>query len=406
MLLQEKAGLSAVGDDAAPRAPIELPHHEVGASPASYKPSAPVLPSTRHLIVEGQGAHAYLCTLYGQLEASQLLIFPNAIWHTFDEALEYVQRSITPLLQTLTFVSLDPLLYGASRRAFARLLRQLNIPCFGILHRPPDTAERADALREAAPQMAGILVLAEPLVELMQEQFQLTNVLYLPIHPPFAAYATRSREKVRSKVGASEAQAVFSVLGQVHRGKGIDLLLQALDHVPPADLNDMLFLIAGRSFLDCEKISKSFSDRNAHCYLDLRSSDDPVRYTVLTDREFGEFVAASDFGLLLYQEDQRLCMSGVAPNYVWGSKPLIALRNSIIGRTVAQNELGIVIDDDVPQAVAKALTSALRLVRQGWQPTAAYNKYRAEIAPDRVLDKLAEILGDKPQRRTTRLADR
>jgi len=91
-------------------------------------------------------------------------------------------------------------------------------------------------------------------------------------------------------------------------------------------------------------------------------------------------------------------MSGVAPNYVWGFKPLIAFENSIIGRTVAQNELGIAVEEESPKAVAQALTRAMRLLRQGWKPTQAYSKYRAEIAPDNVVDRLSEILGDKPRR--------
>ena len=40
---------------------------------------------------------------------------------------------------------------------------------------------------------------------------------------------------------------VFSILGEARRGKGIDVLLQALDHVQRDDLQNMFFLIAGRS---------------------------------------------------------------------------------------------------------------------------------------------------------------
>ena len=95
-------------------------------------------------------------------------------------------------------------------------------------------------------------------------------------------------------------------------------------------------------------------------------------------------------------------MSGVAPNYVWGFKPIVAFADSVIGRTVARSDLGIVVDEETPQAVAHALTCALHEHRRGWQPTPSYDKYRSEIDPRAVLDRLARILGDTQRHDTHR----
>jgi GT2 family glycosyltransferase len=383
-----------------------LPHQQPARAASLYQPNAPILPSTKHLIVEGQPAHYFLYVLYGELDDSQLLVFPHPMWHSFDEPLAYVQRSVTPLVRTVTFVTLDPLIYGASKRAFIRLIQTSGLACFGILHRPPETPEQADALREVAPQMAGIMVLAEALVETLQQRFQLGNVSYLPLHPPFAKYATRDAGRIRSKIGVPEGHVVFSILGEARRGKGIDVLLQALDYVRRDDLQNMFFLIAGRSqHIDRNTIASGFLEKGVRHHIDLRSSDHPLKYAVLTEREFGEYVSASDVGLVLYQHEQRACMSGGAPNYVWGFKPLITFADSVIGRTVAQHELGIVVEAETPEAVALALTSALRLQRQGWKPAAAYNRYRAAIEPEAVLDRLAAILGDTRRRGTPRSSE-
>ena len=191
---------------------------------------------------------------------------------------------------------------------------------------------------------------------------------------------------------------MFSILGEARRGKGIDVLLQALDHVQRDDLQNMFFLIAGRSQgFDGDVISSSFREKRVHHHVDLRSSDHPLNYAVLTEREFGEYVCASDVGLVLYQHEQRHCMSGVAPNYVWGFKPLVAFANSVIGRTVARSDLGIVVEEETPQAVAQALTCALHVQRRGWKPTPSCDKYRSEIDPGAVLDRLATILGDSAE---------
>jgi GT2 family glycosyltransferase len=378
---------------------IERPHRLSRHSDLPYQPNAPILPATRHLIVEGQPAHSFLYALYGELSDSQLLVFPQPMWENFDGSLAYVQRSVSPHLETLTFVTLEPLVYGPSRRAFTNLIRESDVACFGILHRLPDTVEQADALREIAPQLAGILVLAEALGEVLQQQVQLDNVFYLPLHPRFAKYIARDAARIRATIGASVGHVVFSILGEARRGKGIDVLLQALEHVQRDDLQNMFFLIAGRSQgFDGDVISSAFLEKGVHHHVDLRSSDHPLNYAVLSEREFGEYVCASDVGLVLYQHEQRHCMSGVAPNYAWGGKPLVAFADSVIGRTVARSELGIVVEEETPQAVAQALTSALHVQRRGWKPTPSCDKYRSEIDPGAVLDKLATILGDTQRR--------
>jgi len=380
---------------------MEQPHQPSRYADLLYQPNAPILPTTRHLIVEGKPAHTFLYALYGGLPASQLLVFPQPMSHNFDGPLAYVQRSVTPAIETITFVTLEPLVYGPSRRALTQLIRESDAACFGILHRLPETAKHADALREVAHLLAGIIVLAEALGEELRQRLELDNVVYLPLHPAFAKYATSDAARIRAAIGVSAGQVVFSILGEARRGKGIDVVLQALDHVQRDDLENMFFLIAGRSQgLDGDEISSAFRQKRVHHHVDVRSSDHPLNYAVLTEREFGEYVSASDVGLVLYQHEQRHCMSGVAPNYVWGFKPLVAFANSVIGRTIARSDLGIVVEEETPQAVAEALTSAMDVQRRGWKPTPLFDKYRSEIAPSAVLDRLATILGDRQRRNT------
>jgi len=371
----------------------ERPYQSSRYADLPYRPNAPILPTTKHLIVEGRPAHAFLYALYGELADSQLLVFPQPMAQNFDGPLAYVQRSVTPAVETLMFVTLEPLIYGPSRRALTQLIRETDVACFGILHRLPDTAKHADAFRDVAPLLTGIIVLAEALGEELRRRFQLNNVFYLPLHPPYARYAMSDAARIRARIGVPPGNVVFSILGETRRGKGIDVLLEALDHVQRDDLRNMFFLIAGRSEgFDGDAISSRFRQKEVCHHVDLRSSDHPLNYAVLTEREFGEYVCASDVGLVLYQHEQRSCMSGVAPNYVWGFKPLVAFANSVIGRTVARSDLGIVVEEETPQAVAGALTYALHMQRRGRKSTSLCDKYRSEIDPRAVLDRLATIL--------------
>jgi len=384
---------------------MERPYRSSRYADLQYQPNAPILPTTRHLIVEGRPAHSFLYALYGELADSQLLLFPQPMAHNFDGPLAYVQRSVTPALETLMFVTLEPLVYGPSRRALTQLIRETDVACFGILHRLPETAKQADAFRDVAPLLTGIIVLAEALGEELRRRFQLNNVFYLPLHPPFARYATSDAARIRARIGVPPGHVVFSILGEARRGKGIDVLLQALDHVQRDDRQNMFFLIAGRAQgFDGDVISSSFRQKGVDHHVDVRSSDHPLNYAVLTEREFGEYVCASDVGLVLYQHEQRYCMSGVAPNYVWGFKPLVAFANSVIGRTVARSDLGIVVEEETPQAIAEALSYALHMQRRGWKPTPLSDKYRSEIDPRAVLDRLATILGNRQRRNQHRVS--
>lgn len=358
-----------------------------------YELNAPVLPWTKHLIIEGKPAHFYLYALYGDLPETQLLLFPHPMWHSFDEALRYVQRSLTHSLKTLTFVTVDPLIYGPSRHELLRLLRESPVSCFGILHRLPENGRQEEALKQVGPHLAGIIVLAEELTSILRERFGLLNAYYLPHHAPLAPYVLGDRSLTRAKIGATEAHFVFSILGEARRGKGIDLLLESLAYVPREISKRIFFLIAGRAqHLDVETIERSLAEANVAHYIDLRSSDNPLKYDVLSDREFGEYIGASDAGLLLYRYDQKECMSGVAPNYVWAKKPLVSFSNTVIGQIIANHDLGIVIDGTKPQDVGAGLASAVEGFGKNWQPGSRFYKYRDEIAAASVLNRLGSIL--------------
>ncbi len=207
---------------------------------------APIHPSTRHLFVEGQPSHFFLYALYGALPDAQLLTLPYPLWHNFDPGLAYIQRSLQPTVQTITFVTLEPLIYGPSRPALIELAQSTDVPIFGILHRIPEDPEQDEALREVAPYIANLFVLAEPLVNVLALDYGIKNVRYFPPSAPLAKFIGSNRDAVRRKIGASETQTVFSILGQVRPGKGLDVLLNAIDQLSNEELSELFFLIAGR----------------------------------------------------------------------------------------------------------------------------------------------------------------
>lgn len=348
-----------------------------------------------YLIVDGRPGHYFLYDVYKGLPGSRLVLFDEDIREPFDAPLDRLRHMMTPDLRAIMFVTIEELIYGPSKDAFVRFLRETGARCTGIVHRLPQTQDRIRALQTAAQHMKAVIVLAPELAEILSARYGIANTRYLPLHSPFATLLPDDPQRIRRRVGAANGQTIFTVMGEARPGKGIELLLEALAHIPADDLASMFFLFGGRDRLGRDQITSAMTAAGARGLVDLRESVDPLQYNILSDTEFAEYVAATDIGLLLYQHAQRDCMSGVAPNYVWAGKPIVATADSIVGRIVSKHALGSVVVEESPQALAAALVTAMHDVRNGWRPPHSYTAFRAELAQQNVLARLGEIF-DSP----------
>jgi hypothetical protein len=155
----------------------------------------------------------------------------------------------------------------------------------------------------------------------------------------------------------------------------------------------MFLLIAGRArHYSAQNLKARLRAVRTAGAVDLRDSSDYLTFEVLTQREYANYVAVSDIGLTLYQEEQRNVMSGVLGDYVWAGRPLIATENSYTGAEVRRNDLGVLLHSEDPETLAVALTDALRMTDHPNGPSALTVAYRDRIAPNAVLRRLQEIL--------------
>lgn len=358
----------------------------------SYRGIPPIGLDTRHLFVDSPSSHAFLFDVYADIPGSQMITFRANLWDRYDEELENLENSLAPQLQTLTFLTLEPLVFGPRWPQFKALLNRLMIPVFGILHRLPWTNEQAALLREASGLLQ-MIVLAESMTDRLRDSCGIANVLHLPLHPTHSIYIGREGKEVRERIGALPEQVIFSVLGEARKGKGIELLLAALEHVAPEDRKLMFFLFAGRAKdVSRQNVENQLIVSLCSGYVDLRQSADPLNYAVLTERELGQYINITDVGILLYQDDQRSCMSGILPNYVWGHKPVIATSDSVVGDMAQKYGLGITVTKETPRSVAEALTTALHACRAGSAGQYANESLRTTITAKAVVQRFLSIL--------------
>ncbi|MBK8015747.1 MAG: glycosyltransferase [Betaproteobacteria bacterium] len=353
----------------------------------------PISNATKHLFVDASSSHAFLYDAYGDLPASQLVRLAGSLWDSRDTDLDELLHLMEGgTLESVTFLSLEAFVYGPSWPRFKRFLTETEVPVFGILHRFPWDSNHASNLQQISSRVR-MMVLAEAMAERLKSEFGLDDVEYLPLHPTHASYVGRDRTLVKSRIGARPGQVIFSALGEARKGKGIELMLDALDRVPPARRREIFVLLGGRA-KDitrnevCGRVERAGYD----AHVALRSSDDPLNYAVLSERELGEFMNATDVGMLLYQEDQRNCMSGVLPNYAWGNRPVIATRNSIVGRLAAKYNLGVLIENEDPNEVAAAMVQLVDAFREGDIGRYRSADFRRSIERSEVIARLSEIL--------------
>jgi hypothetical protein len=368
----------------------------------NYAPSAAGTSNAKFIFVEGTPGHQFFYDLFGELQSAQLLTpYSNdqawgldpASKDAMKSSLEYIRRSVGRRAKALFFLTFDPLVYGPSAGEFFRFLHACPVLVFGILHRTPDSPPQIERLRYLNGTAAGICCLSETMVAHARSTLGLDKARYLPHHPTTFAYgrALQARDKLRAKMSIRFDQVAFSVLGEARRGKGINLLLSAFKHILASERERMFFVFAGKArHYSNDEVRQALVNSRVMGLSDLRSRSGKSNYVVLSGREYAQYVAASDIGLLLYQDEQRNCMSGVLGDFVWANCKLIATADSFTGAEVRKHDLGLVLEEETPSALAAALVEALERPPLCISPGA--KKYRERIAPGAVLEMLRQLI--------------
>jgi GT2 family glycosyltransferase len=366
----------------------------------AYRPSAAVPVGTDWVFAEYQNSHGYLFDLYGDLPRSALLDLPGEAWaHDPRPALGYLGASLPPRGKALVLLTLDP--FSLNPRAAQQLVEasaRWKLPLLGIQHRAPEGAEQRRAFETVAAAMHRVLVLSDDLETRLKSAFANLRIASVPHHPTkFQYYVPGQAARARHAMGARPDHVVFGFVGEARQGKGLGLLLAALEHLPAAVREQAFFVLAGRARdIDPDAARTRFEARRIAARIDLRESRQADHYAVLTASEYAEVVSATDYGLLLYQGTQRTVASGVLSDFVWQGRRVIATRDSSVGATVARHELGLTLAEETPEALARLIGDAVAQARSGEALPAAFTAYREAHSPKATLAALQAVLNGVP----------
>jgi glycosyltransferase involved in cell wall biosynthesis len=333
-----------------------------------------------------------LFDLYGDLPNSHFLKIELNQWkNNKGIELDHLEKSLSGNVKNVIFLSLDAYVYGLNYPYFKEFLSRINkkITVFGILHRVPWGDEEISNLNNIGCSV-GVILLDQNLKVLIQEITLSEKTYYLPHHAVLAHLSQNKEMAIRRRKLPAD-KFIISMLGEIREGKGIRKLLDALVHIKTEIKQKTLFLIAGKATsTDPNDIQSAFVENGFT--VRIVSGVQVNDYKYVSDPELADYVSASDLGLLLYNGPQELCASGILPNYTVSGIPVLASRDSIVGRSVKENHLGWVCDVNSPIDIANSIENAVNQVLSGKIPVS--RKHQDLISDKRVLTTLSHILND------------
>ncbi len=354
--------------------------------------SSPCPTGTEVAFFDGLPGHHFLYEQYADIARTSFAISDGWAWSDTQRSdLEYFELSLIPSVKTVVFLTLDQLAYGPG---FDRTLGFMQEQSgkrnlFGFVHRLPGDHKLAERLTMLAEHMQ-FIVFEEGMAGTLNEITRKKASHYLPLHPVFSNLVS-PRVTAKKKLGIDDDKIVISMLGELRRGKGVERLLRALPRIRDKLDRPCLFLIAGKATdVTPETLQKQF--RESGLDLSLYSGVSGSGYKFVSDQAMADCISASDIGLLLYEEEQTTCMSGVLPNYVMGGCQLVCSEASIVGNLSRRYDLGIQVDVSNPEAIADAIAGAVASL-DSRPASAARDRYIESISAGAVTGSFRKILG-------------
>lgn len=345
-----------------------------------------------HVFAEFNPGHRYLFDAYGLSEKTHLVLLNENPWlEPINYSLQELAKTLTQQNETLTFLTLDPFIATSQISVFRQFVLSQKIPVFGFLHRLPTSAAELQNLKTIAKEMAGVFVLSEPFLALVQSSTQLENIYYIPHHPSKFPFKHVAKNCIREELGIPQSKVVVSLIGELRKHKGIEVLLRSLSHLTPEAKNRLAFLVAGKStHYNIADIEEAFSSQGCSLYA-FSGEGSKGSYIFLNAKRFTELLKVTDVGLLLYGGAQKNLTSGILSDFIDYEKSVIATADSVTGHDVTKYNLGFVVAEDNAESLATVLNN-LHGSTVKFQHNPSYQLYRDSISPEKTVRQLVSFL--------------
>ena len=349
----------------------------------------PIAKKTRVLFFEPTPGHSYLFDLYGRLPEAQFVGKQGFFWTNPSDFLrsflDYSEKHLRSHVRVIVFMTLDMFLHVDAFPMVNSWLQQKQQRIYGFLHEVPEEPAVWERLRILS-QRIQIIVLSEEMKALL-EKGGIASVLWLPHHAVHFQYERESAAVLRDLYGIPQDAFVATFLGELRKGKGIELILDCLKGLQN---KNVILNFAGKAtdYLPSD-IRDRLQENGISARLNVSRNADPAEYRVMSDRQYVRELLISDALLLPYIGRQGRVMSGVLPDAVHFGVPVLCTRESIIGTIVEKYGLGRTFSERDSFGLAIELN---RMMESRNRFVGSQKAYASLIDPQKVLKMLTSIL--------------
>lgn len=244
--------------------------------------------------------------------------------------------------QWLPLPLLDALSIGPLQRIAPLVLTLHDTTLF---HGAPSSALQGLGLRRAVARFDRLVVHTD----FSRQRAERTGLaqadrLALVPHGPLSYYRSRS-------AGATRDDGVLRILffGSIKPYKGLDLLIEALAHLPVALRGRVRLVVAGQASMDLEPLHRLAASLGVAGLIDWR-----IEY--IQEEDVAALFESASVVALTYREIDQ---SGVLLTAAAFGKAVVATRVGGIPEMLGDGERGLIADSSEPQSIALALARVL-----------------------------------------------
>jgi glycosyltransferase involved in cell wall biosynthesis len=188
----------------------------------------------------------------------------------------------------------------------------------------------------------------------IENNWNTDKVKFLP--DPVQLYpTTRLKSEVKKSLGIDESKIVFLIFGFLDSRKGIDDVMEAIGKISREKSKNGCLLIVG----PWEENERKLFDSLLPEIKQLTDFQIVVKDSFVKDEDIQQYFKVADYALALYHK--HFGMSAIMVRAAAAQIPLIASNFGLMGKIVAENELGITVDNDLKEKLEMLLENKISI---------------------------------------------
>lgn len=324
-----------------------------------------IKPNSKIVCFEEEKMHFHLIPLYQSIKNLQIVYFKSSFNnHYRSEFINFVLSHTFNNCNIIHLTTLDNFVYSSKKSLEKfKALPQKKIATLHLFI--PD-----EEIIYLSYYFDKLIVFTE-YQKMYLNQLGVENVEVIAHPVAMGDIVSDSKPELRKKYGIPEDKFVLSFTGFIRKDKGLDLLIESLEMLTPADKQKIFInLDVYRQDEHSKKSIESLRKLNVQSRINIRTN-------ILSDQAMIENFVVADYFLIPYSRKYKQ-ISGQLIEAAWRDIPVISSDYYPVGEEVKKYNLGYVFENDNPRSLYKLLT---KIVNKELNFPVADQSYKNSLNP-------------------------